>query len=98
LLGFPAIAKRNNSSRLPPKTDLSLNDVNAVGALCRRCGGIAFFRKPRARGLIFRDVGRMQRVIRPRAVAGAVVADLVGGGSEGPLAAAQSASAAVAFV
>jgi hypothetical protein len=40
----------------------------------------------------------MQRVIRPRAVAGAVVADLVGGGSEGPLAAAQSAAAAVAFV
>jgi hypothetical protein len=83
LLGFSALADGKNSRRRRLKTRRSANDLKAVAALCHRRARIAFFRKPRGRGLVFRDIGRMHRVIRPRTVAGAVGADLVGGGSEG---------------
>jgi hypothetical protein len=74
------------STRIVQRKRRPTSNVDSMTVLRARRGGTVF------------EIGRMQRVIRPRAVAGAVVADLVGGGSEGPLAAAQSASAAVAFV
>ena len=62
MLAFQPVAIGKNSRQRRLKTGLSVNNVNAVGPLCRRRARIAFFRKPRDRRLIFRDKGRMQRV------------------------------------
>jgi hypothetical protein len=55
LLGFSALADGKNSGRWTPETGLPVNNANAIEPLCRRRARIAFFRKPRAHGLIFRD-------------------------------------------
>ena len=63
MLAFQPVADGKNSGPQRLSTGLSVNNVNAVEPLCRGRARIAFFRKPCERRLIFRDIGRMQRVI-----------------------------------